>query len=438
MTNKPIKFSKITGSTVGFQYLGALVKEQDLYALFAGGEYTHLFKLMETDVYSYIVGFAKKFGTIPKFETIKKLTNVQLPEDMLETSAYYRHLCEQRYVDESIRGTMLVAQDELADIDIEPEATLDAMIASLMKVKVQQYGEQIVDYRDSAGLLMTHYVDTVMKENKGFKTGWPSFDNKSGGLMKNDLISLIGRPAAGKSWLLVWAAYQHWQAGNPVLFQSMEMNPLLILQRLHSINSKIPIKHIQGTSGAALTSKELSKFKSALSDAEGAPAPFWVVDGNLTSTVDDIWALATTLKPSALYLDGGYLVKHPYVKDRYQRVAENADLMKQQLSSICPTMVSWQFSRDATKKGKGATSGKPVDPGLEDIGYTDAIGQVSSVVLGMMEEESIETAKSRRVKIMKGRNGEMGEFRINWQFSGQQAMNFSESKLLDVSDLQFL
>lgn len=58
-------------------------------------------------------------------------------------------------------------------------------------------------------------------------------------------------------------------------------------------------------------------------------------------------------------------------RDRFRRVAENADLIKQELASIAPTVVSWQFARSASKKN--AKKGEEVT--MDDIGYTDAIGQ---------------------------------------------------------------
>ena len=87
---------------------------------------------------------------------------------------------------------------------------------------------------------------------------------------------------------------------------------------------------------------------------KGYGAPFYVVDGNLTATVEDIWTLARQLKPDAIFIDGAYLVKHPKERDRYRRVAENAELMKRELAALAPTVCSWQFAKTAAKKNKKA------------------------------------------------------------------------------------
>jgi len=61
--------------------------------------------------------------------------------------------------------------------------------------------------------------------------------------------------------------------------------------------------------------------------------------------------------------------------------------------------------------------------GVGEIGYSDAIGQISSIVLGLFQEDSPETIQSRKVNVMKGRNGEIGELRIAWDFID---MDFSQ------------
>jgi hypothetical protein len=109
---------------------------------------------------------------------------------------------------------------------------------------------------------------------------------------------------------------------------------------------------------------------------------------------------------------------HPTERDRFKRVAENVDLLKKLVAKQCPTFASWQFSRDAVKKFK-----KKEKLGLEDIGYSDAIGQHSALVLGLRDPDTVQEAKQRIIDIMKGRSGEQGSFEIKWNFL---TMSFAE------------
>ena len=137
------------------------------------------------------------------------------------------------------------------------------------------------------------------------------------------------------------------------------------------------------------------------------------------------------MKPGAIFIDGAYLTKHPTEKDRYRRVAENAELMKSELASLAPTVASWQFAKTAAKKDK--KKGEKVTG--DDIGYSDAIFQVSSLILGLFEEDSGETLKQRKVEILKGRSGEVGSFTTQWNFD---QMLFSEIVQEAVADMQFV
>src|SRR5690606_31827432 len=144
---------------------------------------------------------------------------------------------------------------------------------------------------------------------------------------------------------------------------------LSIQQRLAALQAHIPAGQLKH---ATLSSHNLGKLKTGLTTIKGYHAPFYVVDGNLAATVEDIWMMARQLKPAAIFLDGAYLVKHPTERDRYRRVAENAELIKSELAALAPVVCSWQFARTATKK-QNTKKGEKV--GLEDIGYSDAIAQ---------------------------------------------------------------
>ena len=210
------------------------------------------------------------------------------------------------------------------------------------------------------------------------------------------------------------------------MFVSMEMAVLPISERLAAMQVPVQASHLKH----GMSTKEMKKLKDGLTMIKGYAAPFYVVDGNLAATVEDIWALARQLKPDAIFIDGAYLVKHPKERDRYRRVAENAELMKSELAALAPTVCSWQFAKSAAKKNKKQGE----KPDLEDIGYTDAIAQVSSLVLGLFEDDSNETLAQRRVEILKGRSGETGSFTTRWDFVN---MRFDEIVPESVDTMQF-
>lgn len=426
----------------GKLFIAAILKEGSVASLLQYGRIDHLFKANEEPVFQFVTTFAKQHQALPHPDTIEAHTGETLPEPQ-EPSSYYMELMEARHIELTLKKGMKKASDLLLPENKDPLEALQAVTETVMQLIAQKHQKQIVDFRDAYSMIMTTYAAKYKEpDGQGLFLGWPTLDDMSGGLMKGDVISFVGRPAQGKTWQMLYGALHGWKkAGEEALktgkmpeydqsrmFVSMEMNVLPIQQRLAALQTSIPATQLKH---AALSTTNLKKLKDGLTEIKGYPHPFYVVDGNLAATVEDIWMLARQLKPAAIFIDGGYLVKHPTERDRYRRVAENVELMKQELAALAPTVVSWQFSREATKKNKK----KGEKAGLEDIGYTDAIAQVSSLVLGLFQEESIETVQQRKIEILKGRNGEVGSFTTKWDFN---AMDFSEIEEEDVSELQFL
>jgi replicative DNA helicase len=252
----------------------------------------------------------------------------------------------------------------------------------------------------------------VSQIDQSAKFGWPYMDEQGGGLYPGELVSFVGRPSLGKTWLTLWTALQNWQAGRNVLFASMEMQTLPVAQRIAAMFTGCNISQLK-TAGYA--HQMYSKFASSLMLMGKEQGKFYVVDGNLAASVEDIFLLADMLKCCLVVIDGGYLLKNKNPRlDRFTRVAENVEEMKRDTSDLdMTTVVSFQLKRAASEKQK---KGNSEETGLEDIGYSDAIGQISSIVLGLFQEEGIETMKQRKIRVMKGRNGEIGQFSIAWNF----------------------
>ena len=245
------------------------------------------------------------------------------------------------------------------------------------------------------------------------------------------------------TFLGLYSAEQSWVHGGVPLFLSMEMTNTLIAQRLAAMNTHKPLTQLLK---GMMSSSAWKSFQTSLHGLKKKEKPFWLVDGNLATSVDELVSLARQFKPSAVYVDGAYLLSHPDRRiSRFEKITENAEALKKRVATELdvPVIASYQFSREAEKKKKSHSKHKE-EVGLEDIYGSDAIGQLSSVVLGLFEEESIETLVRRRVEVLKGRHGETGSFLINWNFL---QMDFSEipskkgsdGKLQeDTSDLQFL
>ena len=72
---------------------------------------------------------------------------------------------------------------------------------------------------------------------------------------------------------------------------------------------------------------------------------------------------------------------------------------------------------------------------MEDIAYSDAIGQISSGVLAAHQEDTVETANQRLINVLKCRTEKPGRFSVRWDFQG---MDFSEVMPVKASEMKFV
>lgn len=233
---------------------------------------------------------------------------------------------------------------------------------------------------------------------------------------------------------LLYTAHHAWMKGRPILFISMEMLTTIITQRLAAMHSH---KKLSDIMKAELSTKAVTALMTDLHKLQKAEFPFWVADGSMIHTVDDIMVLCHQLKPAAAFVDGAYLLNHPDKRlSKWDKQAENARQLKQRLATDLgiPVVASYQLTKGSVK-AKKAKGGKDISDGMEDVYGSDEMAQLSTVMLGLFDhEDEIEKKKKRLVKILKGRNGETGEFTINWDFSA--AMNFSEVVIENPEDIQ--
>jgi hypothetical protein len=77
-----------------------------------------------------------------------------------------------------------------------------------------------------------------------------------------------------------------------------------------------------------------------------------------------------------------------------------------------PCICTWQFENlKKLKKGE--------QPTMDNIGYSRAIQEYSSILLGLFQQDdpsNVENLFQRTIHVLKGRNGEVGVFQARWDF----------------------
>lgn len=409
------------GMSLGEQFVAALVRGADTSEFIRLTGVDKFLKAHEREAYETVKTHVRKHGVLPKVSTAEDEYSLKVGEVDEPASFYYEKL-RARHVRIQLIKSWEVANAELKS---DPIQALELFQGACFSLGLTASPSRIMTLQDAADVIIPRYAAKQRGEGGGITLGWETFDRMSGGVGGGDLISFVGRPSQGKTQMLIWAAlHVNRVLHRPVLFVSMEMQPELILERCVAIYTKTPIAEIRQTSGRGMITPVYKRFKKDLEALRDDQVPFHIIDGNLGSTVPDIYMMARQLRPAALFIDGGYLVRH--VNDRLQsnqRIAANCNMMKQMLATDLniPTIVTWQVNREGAKSKRKKGEGQIL--GMEHIAGSDAISQDSSVICGLMEEETIEAILFKLVQVMKGRHGEQGEWKMAWDW---EAMNFSD------------
>ena len=402
-------------SSMGRRLLSALIELEDDSKFQMVKDCGEMFREGELELYGYIDEFNSVFGKIPNKSTIMdKLGDVLV--EAPEPIEYYASEVEKRYIHTKLKEGMIAVNELLVQKKIGE--ALDKMAEITSYLTLVDCRKQVMDYREVDALVMEDFFSLKHGlEMSVLKFGYPTLDAMTGGGRGGDFISIIGRPSLGKTMQLLCIARRHWMTGGKPIFISMEMPIIQIAQRLVSMDASLPL--IRVTKGE-LTSVGEKKLVSQLETNKLQEQPFWLVDGDMTANVDDIYMLCKQLHPTAVFVDGAYLLRNKNSKmSRWDRITDNAELLKQQIASRLkvPVVATYQFNRESAKKKKGEQVTR------DDVYGSDAIAQLSTIMLGLLESDTIEQEQARKISVLKGRNGESGEFRIRWDFNN---MNFDE------------
>lgn len=405
--------------SLGLRAIKRLIADGDALAFHNSKLSDALFRgEVEKSAFSFVATHLKKYGALPNLDTalanIPEMAALTCPEP----AKYYLDHLNQRFAydvinEANIKSQSLLKEDQSKSLEAE-----NVLMEAVHTIRSQRMRHRILDFNaEGHKLVHLHYYQMAVHKNPPAIFGWEYMDRQSGSIMPGDVISIVGRPAMGKSFMMLYMAIANWRKGRKVLFVSMEMNILSVAQRTAAMFAGTNLTQLK-TGGYSSHTYQL--FSKAMAKVSGLEGKLYIVDGNLAATVDEIFSIAAMLKCEIVVNDGAYLNKHRDRRlDRYARVAENVELMKQYCTELeVPVLSSWQLNRQAEKKKQ-----KGEKTGLEDIGYSDAIGQTSSIVLALLQEEGIETLNTRVVDVIKGRSGEVGQFKINWKFD---VMDFTE------------
>lgn len=422
-------------AAVSKRFLASLLGEGDHATYLGFGDLAPMFSLDATyrPAQEFVDKYVRMTGKLPSMELVAKETGLVFEAEEAAPEFLFEKM-KELHVERKVK---LIAQDTKTALSTSPAQAMQTMAEGIRHLEAELQGSQIADFKHAASVLLPMLYSKWAGDVDAVPFGWPTMDDMTGGLQPGDFVSLVGRPGKGKTWLTLYIALHVWQAlKKPIVFFSMEMNRQIIMTRLAAMFTHVSPNFLKDGLDATLFGGGLKeKLVDGLTALESSDMPpFIIVDAKMTGTVADVEAVTRMVQPAAVFVDGAYLLSHPKARNAYDAVAQNVPLLKGDIAERIglPLVTSWQFSREAEKMKKDE------QPGLKHIGYSDTIGQTSSIVLGLFEDDNfdnVENIAMRKVHILKGRSGEAGEFLTRWDFDGVDFSEYNPEDEVEFFDL---
>jgi len=386
------------------------------------------YKRAETKVYDWIAAHVERYGVLPSLLLTRRKTQKGIAppdtddaygiwfDDFIERAIFNRFNVMipelQRMLSAQSGRRAREALDTLLNFSEEAQSIRTDGARDL--VTATQVGREVLDHLRE--LRATHGIS-------GITSGWRYLDEMTHGFQSGDLIIFASRPGIGKSTAMIEMARHAHSAGSVPLFVSMEMKRVQIGSRLFASATRTNMKWLKR---GEMTSYMEEQLTEAVDQFE-ANTQFYFVEGQFRKKIGEIASLVNSLRPDILFIDAAYLLSIPNTARmaKWEIVAEIAQALKNiaMLNNI-PVIVSFQITREGGKKKHDK------DVSSEHLQLSDALGQLASLIIAIFEDESgteggasSEASLFRRFRVLKGREGERGQWQINWDF---ETMDFSE------------
>ena len=243
----------------------------------------------------------------------------------------------------------------------------------------------------------------------GLETGFPDLDLVVGGLGAGHLVILAARPSMGKTTLAANIALHLAGQGRRVLFVSLEMTAVELMQRAASALAGVPLAAIRHGRLHREDRRQVEKVLSAI--LPGMPL---LIDSSGGATIDRMVARAKMAhlrrRVDLVVVDYLQLVRCPGASIREREVAEVSSALKALAMSLgAPVLALSQLNRQAEDRR----------PRLADLRDSGAIEQDADVVLLLHRDrlaaEGSPTHGVVLLDVAKNRHGPTSEVRLRFE-----------------------
>lgn len=341
-------------------------------------------------VLTFILNNIKDYNKIPNRKTIETLFPKFEFSKETESLPFYFDLLKKRRRHSIIFDAIRDATESMDDY-----LKVDGVVARLRKglISAEEFiEEREIDLERDA----TEYLKRLGEKRKGLLLGIEEFDKEMLGLEKSDILTVLGRPDVGKTWLLCWFLARWSFLKHKPLFVSCELSPEKIIDRVGSILTRIPYSKIRARK---LGDAEKEVFRHFVEKHKMRVSYGGKTVASLRNKID-------RYGPDMVLIDSVYLMgSTTKAREDWQRITSLVrEIRNLTTATEIPFIMSSQMGRESKKMGVREGGD------LEHVAFSDAIGQSSDYCILMYGSRKT----SMRLRLIKAREVRKVKTLVSW------------------------
>lgn len=355
----------------------------------------------EIKQHKFIMDYYKDYGEVVGLKTFCDRFKLDSKEADSRPVHYLNEL-KERFIFATISEKTPRILKDLKDDPRDGLLRLQELVSTL---SVDAVESRDTLYSDDVELRRKEYEERIKSLGVTYLSmGTPDLDKTFFGYRKQDLITIGGKAGSGKSWLLCFLVYLlerflidkeevTAETFGDILFITNEMGEEEIKERLDCIRFHLPYKNfLEGT----LSAREKGRYYKGLDKLKGEKSKIRIVYS--CSTIDELATQIGLYQPSAVFIDGSYLME-PGREEGWEKIVYvTRNLKRLAKSTKTPIINTTQL-----KRGSAKSSSKFALDGQDDFAYSSSYSQDSDIAIRMFQDADMKFHDIIGLEVVKGR-----------------------------------
>jgi len=386
------------------ELISRVIQKQDFVAIMERKVEPHMFTDPKAqEVFAWVKEHYRKYMELPTVELVED----QFPDYRLayakQTIPFYIDKLLEVY---SVAKVQEILVKEVPHLHKKPMEVIGKLQTELVKLQLEGTATRDVDITSNADVQRKNYEERKKIVGiDGYSTPWKTLNDATRGKHAGEFWLTVARPKVGKSWdLIINANHDFTVNDKDILFVSNEMSAEALRYRFYAVHFKLDYNHLKS---GCLSDVDEKRFLEGLKKLEKSERKFHIISG-AGMGVSAIAQKYQQYAPGIIYIDGLYMTADDMKgKDIWSRTTNVSRSVKQLASTLgIPIWATTQFSR--------AVNTKTVEAELGDIGFADAYGQDTDVVIGMLQTTDMKLNKEMKKQVLASREGDAPTFNHEW------------------------